>query len=173
MRPFADTLRAFCIVAVITVLLAAFGCQPKRTSLDTGTHIAAVALPLPGWKGDTTYAVVDSSALPAMFDDLQAAVFRQGLAGKWDSRFDCNRFASLYIGLAHAKYAAKAWNQPTGPQALALAEIWYRPDHAPQFIGHAIVAALTERGLLFIEPQTGREIPLSPRERASISLCKW
>lgn len=166
---------AYCaaVVVVCGVLFAVSGCQPKRTSLDTGTHVSASSLPLAGWAGDATYAVVDSSALPQMFEDLQNAVFKQGLAGQWDSRFDCNRFASLYIGLAHAKYAVKAWHHPTGPQALALAEIWYRPDNAPQFIGHAIVAALTERGLIFIEPQHGREISLTPQERAHIYFVKW
>lgn len=168
-----DLLRLAAICAAVAigcaVLFAVSGCQPRHTSLDTGTHVSASSLPLAGWAGDAIYAVLDSSALPQMFEDLQNAVFKQGLAGQWDSRFDCNRFASLYIGLAHAKYAVKAWHQPTGPQALALAEVWYRSARGP----HAIVAALTERGLIFIEPQNGREISLTPQEQAHIYFVKW
>ena len=77
------------------------------------------------------------------------------------------------VAVAEANYTAAAFQSWTNAQTLALAEIWYIPDAAKPHAGHAIVAALTERGLVFLEPQTGDEVQLTPAQRRSIYLCKW
>jgi hypothetical protein len=165
----SSILRQLIVLVAICGVLA--GCAKKEQSFTTGETIPAQNLPLLGFRGDTAYSVVQSSALPAMFADFKSVLFKQGLV-KWDSRFDCNHFASLYIGLAQAQYAAAAWHSSTPAQTLALAEFWYRPNPAIN-AGHAIVAAQTERGLLFIEPQTGREVALNAAQINSAYLVKW
>jgi hypothetical protein len=44
--------------------------------------------------------------------------------------------------------------------------VWYRQTNSQT--GHAIVVALTERGAVYLDPQNGRELQLTPGERASI-----
>lgn len=152
-------------------LLAFSGCSPKRDQqLSTGAVLSRTELPLGGFKGDLTYSVINPSALPRLYEDFRSVLFKQGLV-KWDSRFDCNHFSSLYISLSQATYAVDNWLSTSPAQTLALAEVWYRPAGGPN--GHAIVAAVTPSGLIFIEPQTGQQVTLTSTERSSIYLVKW
>jgi hypothetical protein len=161
-----------CLALAVLCGLAFFfaSCSKREQAMSTGAVVQAAALPLPGFKGDTAYAVVRSDALPALYQNFRDVLNKQGLV-KWDSRYDCNHFASLYIGLAQSSFTVAAWHSETNAQTLALAEVWYLPNGPPS--GHAIVAAMTERGLVFIEPQTGQEIRLTLAQRQSAYLIKW
>jgi hypothetical protein len=122
-----------------------------------------VRMELPGaYCGDAAYAQVDSSSLRAYYDDFRQALFDQGVT-KWDERYDCNHFAGYYVDRAQAKFYLANFQSSTRAQTLALGVFWYQSARG----GHAIVAAFTERGLIFIEPQTGSEVQLTPGERAS------
>lgn len=114
--------------------------------------------------GDELYAEVNSTWLRAFQRDYRAELFRLGVV-KWDARFNCQRFVELYVGLAQARYFHVAFHtwQPAG--ALAIGPVWYvRGDGT----GHAVVQAVTERGTLFIDPQSGEEVELSAAERKGI-----
>jgi hypothetical protein len=147
-------------------------CSKREAQLSTGEVLAAAQVQqiLPGFAGDTAYATVRSEGLPVLYQNFRDVLNKQGLV-HWDSRYDCNHFAALFVALSQAKYTVAAWHGNTKAQTLALAEVWYRPGAGAG--GHAIVAAVTERGLLFLEPQTGKEIPLTAAERRTIYLCKW
>ena len=153
----------------VLLLVCVTGCSKREEKLSTGATIPAVQLPLTGPRGDSIYAVVQSAALPYLYDNFRSVLSSQGLV-KWDARFDCNHFSTLYISTAQINYAVAAWHSSTPANSLALAEVWYIPTGRSP---HAIVAAQTEQGLLFIEPQTGKVITLSPSERSSIFLAKW
>lgn len=155
------------IVMLVACSLMLASCLRNEKSLTGGAVVAGADLP--GWRGDAAYAVVSSSAIPGLYQSFRDVLNAQGLV-KWDSRFDCNRFAGLFIGVAQARYAAAAWHSETKAEALALAEVWYYPDAGGY---HAIVQARTERGDVFIEPQTGKELNLTARELASVTLRKW
>lgn len=173
MRP-SDTRGVMPAAIVLLACLAIVvigGCAKRESELSTRAVTVAAALPIAGFKGDVAYATVRSTALPALYDNFRDVLSRQGLV-KWDERYDCNHFAALYVALAQTQFAVAAWHSTTPAQTLALAEVWFVPGGAGAK-GHAIVAAVTERGLLFIEPQTGAEIQLNERERRSIYLCKW
>ncbi len=161
------------LLATFVALLGLAACSRTDTASPAAGSVRAHELPLPGWIGDDTYARVRAAAIPALHEDFAAAMHRQGLPARWDRRFDCNRFAALWIGLAHARYAVEQWHSSTAPQALALAEVWYRPGGAMAGVGHAVVAAVTDRGLLYIEPQTGAIIQLSAAEQASVYFVRW
>lgn len=114
--------------------------------------------------GDELYAEVSSAWLRDFQRDYRAELFRLGVL-RWDTRFDCQRFVQFYVGLAQARFFRVAFHtwQPAG--ALAIGPVWYlRADGT----GHAIVQAVTERGTLFIDPQSGHEVELSAAERQGI-----
>lgn len=114
--------------------------------------------------GEALYAEVNSEWLPHWYGTFRAQLFRIGLT-RWDARFDCNRFADCYANLAQAFFSLEMNRSRTRAQALALGPFWYvRADGKGT---HAIVQAVTERGRIFIDPQTGREMKLSPLEEQS------
>lgn len=163
---------------LLAVLLGVFlltSCGRRETELTTG--LAVPAQSLPGlfqkgfWHGDATYAVVRYDALPALYDDFRSTLSNLGLV-KWDEKFDCNRFSTLYIGVAQARYAVAAWHSRTPARALALAEVWYHVGGDPKN-AHSIVQAYTDRGPVYVEPQSGRVVALTPAEEASVFLRKW
>lgn len=109
--------------------------------------------------GDAVYSQVNSAALAQLYADFREEIFRKGVI-KWDERFDCNHFANYYVALAQTKFYLANFQSATPAQSLAVGTFWYRSVRGP----HAIVVALTERGTVFIEPQTGAEIALSKAE---------
>lgn len=113
---------------------------------------------------DRTYAEVNADALSEFYDWYRSRLFDLGLA-RWDSRQDCDDFANLYADLIQLKFYLGQWGSVPIPdaEALAVARYWYRPTVGPE--GHAINAVLTQRGMLFIEPQNGRLLPLTSEER--------
>jgi hypothetical protein len=114
--------------------------------------------------GESVYAEVNSRWLPHWYRTYRQQLFKIGLV-RWDSRFDCNRFADFYTNLAQAYFSVEMFHSPTPAQALALGPFWYvRADGKGS---HAIVQAVTERGRIFIDPQTGEEMTLSPIEQQS------
>lgn len=119
---------------------------------------------------DDAYAEVSSAWLKAYYSDYRRTLFREGVV-RWDEAFDCDNFASLYVGLANLRFFTASFHSRTEAQSLALGEYWYRPAGGLQ--GHAIVTALTERGQIFLEPQSGQELHLSPDEQLSRFLVKF
>ncbi len=173
MRRHILQLHAVAVASLVALILAVSACSRNDTASPAAGTVRAHELPLPGFIGDETYARVRLAAVPSMHDDFAATTHKQGMPARWDRKFDCNRFAALWIGLAQARYAAEQWHSSSAPQALALAEVWYSPDAAPAGVGHAIVAAVTDTGPLFIEPQNGAIVHLSATERASIYFVRW
>jgi hypothetical protein len=158
-------------LALVAGLFLFPSCAKKEASpLASGQLVQNPGLALPGFVGDGPYAVVKADALPGFYSDFKAELFDKGVV-KWDERFDCNHFASYYIAKAQVGYYLANFHSSTPAQTLALAEVWYRPGGGIK--GHAIVAALTDQGLVFIEPQTGGRLTLTPAERASCYLVKW
>lgn len=120
--------------------------------------------------GDMYYAEASSAALLAFGDDFQAELFRLGVT-HWDTRFDCNHFATFYVALAQTRFFVANFQSWTAAQTLAVGELWYRRNgNGP---GHAIVIALTESGRRFIEPQTQQFVTLTDNEWASRFLVKF
>jgi hypothetical protein len=146
-------------------------CGKKAEKITTGVSLLPIAVLSiqPGITGSESYAEVQSSALPGFESDLQAELSHLGVVG-WQTRADCKEFARLYIAVAQARYANAAFYSFELPPELALAEVWYVKDNGKD---HAIVAAITEKGLTFVEPQTGDVIALSDAERDSINFCRW
>lgn len=171
-RAFILTLLAAFAACVLIAVFGVAGCSKTAPPAQSTARVLAAAdvrTSLPGATlGDTAYAQVNSAWLAGYYAEFRAEIFRQGVV-KWDDRFDCNHFASYYVALAQTKFYLANFQSRTSAQTLALGIFWYRPGAG--IAGHAIVAALTERGLVFVEPQTGGELALTPAERATVYLA--
>lgn len=153
---------------IFAVSLVAFvGCSKNEQSTNAGRKLATaqvlsgddVSRAVP-WAtlGDRSYAQVDSAALPGLYQEFRDEIFRKGVT-KWDERFDCNHFASYYVALAQTKFYLANFHASTPAQSLAVGTYWYQSPAGP----HAIIVAVTERGPVFIEPQTGGELKFATR----------
>lgn len=118
---------------------------------------------------DLNYAEVNSQWLRQFYPRFRDELFRGGVV-KWDSRFNCKHFTGLYVELAQARFYMESFHKHSDANTLALGQIWYHRDNGRG--GHAIVVAFTERGRVYIEPQTGEEMKLSASEQASIFMTQ-
>jgi hypothetical protein len=151
---------------MVGAIAAVSGCSrstPAPSATATVLTVEDVRAELPAAiMGDVAYAQVNSAWLKEFYADFRAEIFRQGVT-KWDERFDCNHFAAYYVALAQTRFYLATFHSRTKAQSLAVATYWYtRPTGR-----HAIVIALTERGPVFIEPQTGAEVRLTPAEKST------
>ena len=166
-------------VACMVLIFGWTGCTQQQGKEPVSTGRVILAKDLPGVKADTEYGEINSSWLKPFYGRWKADLFSKGIV-KWDGRFDCNRFASHYQAAAQIEYFIDNFHSYTPGKAAAIAEVWYFPGGyrvATPSTGpppaHAIVAAYTERGPIFIEPQTGRELALTPAEKASIYYTRF
>jgi hypothetical protein len=161
---------------VVGLLLS--GCAPKqdKTPIDNGQVIPSimVRIQFPGeldsFAGDEWYSVVNSAWLKGYYERFRDDLFAKDVVG-WQERFDCNKFAAAYASGAQLEFYRDKWGTWAPGTALAIGEFWYTP--AGGTTGHAIVTALTERGRIFIEPQSGREVTLTKAEIDSAYLVKF
>lgn len=80
---------------------------------------------------------------------------------KWERKNDCDNFARAYAQCAADAHALTTAGTSEG---LAVGEF----DHHKAGAGpHAIIVAFTDAGQVFIEPQNGKQITLTPDEIAS------
>jgi hypothetical protein len=166
--------KAAALRAGLLLALCLAGCAPRPAApgaLATARVIPAAQVSASlgfAYCGDSAFGEVSSAALPGLYSDFRAEIFRKGVA-KWDARFDCNHFASYFVALAQTRFYLESFHARTSAKSLGVGVFWYHSTRGP----HAIVAALTERGLLFIEPQTGAEVALTDTERASAFLVAF
>lgn len=146
----------------------------RKPAPSTGRNFTRADLQLSvgisGYFSDDLYAEVSSAWLKSFYDDYRKALFNQGVT-KWEPTFDCDNFATFYVALANVRFFSATFQSFTSAQSLALAEFWYYPGAGGS--AHAIVTAVTERGQIFIEPQSGQELQLTADERASCLLLKF
>lgn len=152
----------------LILFLCLAGCARKDIPLSSGGRVSGQVLAATfggAIVGDDSYAVVSRAALPAMYEMFRADLFAKGVT-RWDERFDCNHFASYYVSLAQVRYFLGGFHTFAAPQSLALGVYWYK-DGA---FAHALVVALTDDGIVYIEPQTGKEVVLTAKQQAGAFL---
>ena len=124
---------------------------------------------LPGTIACPTHLGAASYAVPTL-DWLQAKcwpAFRSRLwsenLDKWIVRWECRDFARAFACFALECWATSAL-LPSLDDGLSVGEIWFRLTPTT---GHAICPAITDQGLVFIEPQTGQLCTLTPEQLSS------
>jgi hypothetical protein len=177
------TLRFILAALAIGAALYVGGCAKKDAPpISTGSVLPAALVEVQfrayvgrdagvwAFTPDSAYAIVSSGWLPGFYERFRADLFAKDVTG-WEGRFDCNKFAAAFCAGAQVEFYRDNFQSRTPAQALAVGEVWYQPERRARpgdASGHAIVAAITERGVVFIEPQTGQEVRMTPGELASI-----
>ena len=115
------------------------------------------------------YAVLRSDSLRDLQELFVKAVFRNGLRPAWSPRFACGKFSMVFVATARLAYLAAHPEARAVPE-LAVGEVWFMtgPNSA-----HAIVVAVTERGVVYWDPQCGHEVPMPGDRLASTFLRKF
>jgi hypothetical protein len=114
---------------------------------------------------DKSYALVNRKWIKSFYNEWREDLFKKGVI-RWDDKFDCNKFAASFCAAAQIAYFNSSYGDSSKPQALAIGEIWYYPAYNQR--PHAIVCAIADDGVIFLEPQTGEELKLLPIELSSI-----
>ena len=112
---------------------------------------------------DSDYAIIQRKWL----DEFLAfhADYRFQNDFKWETFWDCDDFARDFANLATKHHGGLS-----GMQAMAIGEVFYQMDSG---VYHAINIALTDEGILFIEPQASRVVELSEAEKLSIFYIRF
>ena len=115
---------------------------------------------------DQSYQIVQYDSLQFFYKQYERELFDKGVVN-WRESFDCNRYSLYYHALAQITY----FKQSGGGRAssIAIGELYYVKKTGT---GHAINFALTERGVVFIEPQNGKIVRLNRAEIDSIKYIK-
>ncbi len=133
-------------------------------------YVVATSMPRGVAASQTSYTEVDSTKLAVYYQHFLWA-FGQ-LSGQnaphWDPTLNCTAFAALYADLAKCEYYLRQFQPGVAGLGVepAVGTVWYVKDGAAK-AGHAIVEVLTEKGRLFVEPQSGAIVTLSATELAS------
>lgn len=113
---------------------------------------------------DESYAEVNLDALPEYYSWFVGALGKLGVVKSWASDLDCDNRSWLYCDLAPVYWYLQGWTagRPDA-QSPAFASYLYWLDWSQP--GHVIAAVGTQRGLVFIEPQTGLIVPQPTAQR--------
>jgi hypothetical protein len=121
--------------------------------------------------GAANFALPATAWLTGSFWQYFRAQLWNADVDKWQVKWECRDFARAYATLAQL-CNARTSSSPADTDALAVGEFWYNPG-GDRTKGHAINACFTERGLTFIEPQTGNPVQLCPVEIQSCYFCRF
>jgi len=146
-------------VSPVTVITAAE--LARRIIQATNPHVSlGLSLFADGNYAMPTHDYVANIMLPA----FRGWMDRNGLT-KWLTRHDCDDKGDSLKVFAQTCFAAS--HEDTDADGFAVVRVFYHigGDSAK---GHAINAALTDRGFEFIEPQTAQIVKLNEMERESI-----
>jgi hypothetical protein len=118
---------------------------------------------------DSEYVYLDHASAPAFFSAISSQVIN--ILKGWKKEFcDCDKFSRVVQAIAQVAHATQWAEQNTTPAGLAVAVFNYmKPGEG----GHSINCIVTKEDGLdkfhirFFEPQTAREVLLSPKEANS------
>ncbi len=115
---------------------------------------------------DATYARPTSGYMLGKFYEFYRAWLTEHSLGVWKEKYDCDNFASTFYTFAQICHFKS--NRPE--QGIAVGELYYRQDTGG---GHVINMSVTERGLILIEPQTGKEVEITDNEKSNTVLIHF
>lgn len=113
--------------------------------------------------GDSTYAIPDIDWLLKDYYKKYKEFMVSNNLYAWKENFDCNRFAAIYMCYLQALHSYETQNEA---QSITVGEMWYmsKTEGGP----HAInIAMVNDNKIIYIEPQNGRRLYLSKKEKSS------
>lgn len=123
-----------------------------------------------------SYEVVDYDYLMRAYHDaFWERLFRDKIT-HWDPRANCTIFTEKYIDGLQTDYYNDHFMFGSNAQKLAVGEFWYRPNPLDYSTYHSIVIILTNKGLIYLEPQSKKApqvLNLTEAQIFSRSLLKF
>lgn len=111
---------------------------------------------------DVDYALPKASWLTGTFYDFYNGWRFDHNLNEWANKNDCDNFASLFYAFSQICHAKSNREE----QGIAVGELFYFIG-GDKNRGHAINIAMTDKGLIAIEPQNGRIQELTKAEKES------
>ena len=155
------------VVLLIAIAAGAFlfltSCSPKEPgspvytkTLITRTEMAAKLSY--GFFSDKyssdVYEVVDYDYLmKAYHDAFWERLFRDKIT-KWNPRANCTIFTEKYVDGLQTDYYNDHFVFGSKAMKLAVGEFWYIPNSLDYSIAHSVVIVFTNKGLIYLEPQS-------------------
>ncbi len=120
-------------------------------------------LPLlaPAYFADASYAKPTLAWLQGPFWTWFIAQRQAYGLNTWTRKNDCDNFARAYAQAAQDCHSVS--QDPTNQEGLAVGEFWYHGPNGP----HAIIIAVTDKGIVYLEPQNNHQLILTPSEISS------
>lgn len=116
-----------------------------------------------------TYEVVDYDYLLKTYHDaFWNHLFSEDIT-KWDMRANCAIFTEEYVGGLQRAYYRDHFHSSTPSWRLAVGEFWYLPNPADPSTAHSIVIAITNKGVIYLEPQSRDQLRILNLTEAQIS----
>ena len=101
-----------------------------------------------------SYEVVDYDYLmKAYHDTFWERLFRDKIT-KWNPRANCTIFTEKYIDGLQTDYYNDHFVFGSKANKLAVGELWYMPNSLDYSIAHSVVIVFTNKGLIYLEPQS-------------------
>lgn len=117
--------------------------------------------------GGNNYAVPTLEWLRGPFWEFFKARYWSTNSDKWKFRWECRDFARAYACAAQECWGNMNLELAPDSDALAVGEIWFVPEALDASKGHAICPAITDVGLVFIDPQNNSLWQITEAQLAS------
>lgn len=151
MRPFLQFLAALALMMSMLFVIGGCGRRGEPPML-TGRVLTAAqiraAFPA-AFCADPTYAEINSAWLAAHQAEFESAMSNLGNPMRYEVRAASNRYSAKWAADAQAVYYVREFHSANPATALAIGEVWGATPAGE----HALIAAFTERGLIYWEPQ--------------------
>lgn len=164
------------VALFFTASFLQIGCAPENARnsrpkmlTDQIIEYQWIALYIPrGASLDSSYAVISDNWLTWALDSWKTELFNAGV-NDWEERFDCNRFALDFIVWCNRRYYVDNFHSRVKAQAPAIFLFCYltRPELKEKSPAHALIAAITEKGVVYVDTQSKQRVKLTPEQIVS------
>lgn len=127
--------------------------------------------------GKASYAVVNRDWVLWAYDDYRKWL-GSGAYGvtKWDDRSQCTLFATAFEVYCQLAFFRQGFHSDIQAKGIAVGTVWYftfTPMQQGMLEGHAVNQIITQNGMEYFEPQTGKFIQLTDGQRLSTYFSKF
>lgn len=174
----------FLILMAILLMLLPLGCYKNSGMTDdiyTGKKYGQVQIVVLSMRDfriapitpDWGYQWVNQNMVSEMYSKYRKEMFSKGVVS-WDVGYDCNKFSSSFYSFYQTRYFVDSYKSGR-EQSIAVGEFYYKPDisRGDGANYHAINIMVIEGEFKFFEPQTGKFLNLSEKEKKSATLVKF
>lgn len=115
--------------------------------------------------GDDAYAVLESGSLHELQHLFETELAKEGVS----TRHDSEAMTDAFVATAQMAFVVRNWSSRTEAKAVAVGEVWLQ---SPDKHRRAVVVAITERGVLYWDPENACELKVASLARSTLTLCR-